>query len=189
MPITKHLFCLLFAAAGIFVSADCFSQSQVLEMKDSTGLHSYSIVRGDTLLIAYDSAYVLNKKTFNLFQDNYRRVQNGNPSLKALLDNYENLIALQDSMLKSKEMYYQQLKANFDAVIIHSNDFVDKTSLNITAINQSLTNASSEITNIKSLLDNSLDKLKILNKQRIKLVVGGFTVGIGVAALVFLVTK
>lgn len=188
MQITKHLLRLLLAVEGLLLSAVCFSQSQI-EMKDSTGLHSYSTVRGDTVLIGYDSAYVLNKKTFKLFQENYKRVQNGNPSLKPLLDNYENVIALQDSMLKSKEGYYQQLKANFDSVITHSNTFIDKTSSNISSIDQSLSNATNQLNNIKSLLDDSLDKLKSVNRQRIKLAVGGFVVGIGVAAILFAVTK
>ncbi|MCW3108334.1 MAG: hypothetical protein JWQ09_2840 [Segetibacter sp.] len=189
MHITKHLFHLLLVIAGIFLSTVCFCQGQVVEMKDSTGLHSYSIVRGDTVYISYDSAYVLNKKTFKLFQDNYKRVQNGNPSLKGLLENYENVIALQDSMLISKEAYYQGLKSNFDSLVSHSNNFVDKTALNISAIDQSLSTATNQLNNIKTLLDDSLDKLKKENRQRLKLVVGGFTVGIAAAALVFLITK
>ncbi|GEO10035.1 hypothetical protein SAE01_25310 [Segetibacter aerophilus] len=158
-------------------------------MKDSTGLHSYAVVRGDTLLINYDSAYVLNKKTFKLYQDTYKRVQNGNPAMKNLLANYEGLIALQDSMLKSKEAYYQSLKSNFDSLVSHSNNFVDKTALNISAIDQSLSTATSQINNIKGLLDQSLEKLKKENRQRIKLVVGGFTVGVAAATLVFLITR
>lgn len=186
---TKSLFHLLFIIAAILFSASCFSQSQIVEMKDSTGLHSYSVFQGDTVLIRYDSAYVLNKKTFKLFQDNYKKVQSGNPALKSLLENYENLIALQDSMLKSKEAYYQGLKSNFDSLVSHSNNFVDKTALNINAIDQSLSNATNQLNSIKSLLNDSLDKLRKENRQRIKLAVGGFTVGIGVAALVFLITK
>lgn len=189
MPVSTHLFHLLLVIVALFLSPVCFSQAQFVDMKDSTGLHSYSIVRGDTVSISYDSAFVLNKKTFKLYQDNYKRVQNGNPSLKALLVNYENLIALQDSMLKSKEAYYQGLKSNFDSLVSHSNNFVDKTASNINAIDQSLSNATNQINNIKTLLNDSLDKLKKENRQRLKLAAGGFTVGIGVAALVFLITK
>ena len=189
MPTIKFLFHHLLIVTGILFSSASFSQRQISEMSDSTGLRSYSVVKGDTVLIGYDSAYVLNKKTFKLFQDNYKRVQSGNPSLKSLLENYENLIALQDSMLKSKEAYYQGLKSNFDSLVSHSNNFVDKTAVNINAIDQSLSTATNQLNSIKSLLNDSLDKLRKENRQRMKLAVGGFTVGIGVAALVFVVTK
>lgn len=189
MQISRYVFQLGLIVSCIPLSSACFSQSQVLEMKDSTGLRSYSVVRGDTLLINYDSAYLLNKKTFKLYQDTYKKVQNGNPAMKNLLANYEGLIALQDSMLKSKEAYYQSLKSNFDSLVNHSNNFVDKTSLNISAIDQSLSTATNQINNIKVLLDQSLDKLKKENRQRIKLAVGGFTVGVGVAAVIFAIAR
>jgi len=57
------------------------------------------------------------------------------------------------------------------------------------AINQSLTKAEGNLTNIKALLDDSLQKLKAENKQRLKIAVKGFVVGIGVASLVFLIAK
>lgn len=173
----------------ILLSSVCFSQSRLREMKDSTGLHSYLVVRGDTLLINFDSAYLLNRKTFKLYQDTYKKVQNGNPAMENLFANYEGLIALQDSMLKSKEAYYQSLKSNFDSLVTYSNHFVDKTALNISAIDQSLSTATSQINNIKTLLDQSLDKLKKENRQRIKLAVGGFTVGVGVTAIVFAIAR
>jgi hypothetical protein len=188
MQITTYLPHLLLTVICFYISPFCYGQSRLLELKDSTGLRSYSIFKGDTLLISYDSAYVLNKKTFKLFQDNYKRVQSGNIAFKPLLASYENVISLQDSMLKSKEAYYQQLKSNFDSLVTHSNGFVDKTALNITSIDQSLSNASNQLNNIKSLLDDSLDKLKTVNRQRLKLVIGGFTVGLGVAAVIFAIT-
>src|SRR4051794_37231083 len=121
MQITKYLLQLLLITAAIFLSSACFSQGRTVEIKDSTALRSYSIFRGDTILLNYDSGYVLNKRTFKLYRDNYVRMQKGNPSLKLLVENYESVISLQDSMLKSKEMYYQELKANFDSLVIHSN--------------------------------------------------------------------
>ena len=189
MLIFKYLFALLLVSVATLCSSSCFSQTQITEIKDSTGLRSYAVVRGDTLLIRYDSAYVLNKKTFRLYQENYRRVQNGNPSQKKLLEEYENLISLQDSMLKAKEEYYQGLKSNLDSLVTHSNRFVNKTDLNITAINQSLTNATGQLNNIKTLLDASLEKLKLENKQKLKWAFKGFGVGVGIAAITFLIAR
>lgn len=189
MHIHTILLRLFFFVASAFLTSACISQSQVIEIKDSTGLRSYAVEKGDTVLVGYDSAYILNKRIFKLYQDNYKRVQNSNPSFKRLLDEYENLISFQDSMLKEKEVYYQQVKSSFDSLVVHSTKFVDRTDVNITAINQSLSNATSQLNNIKVLLDDSLNKLKLENRRKIKWAIGGFTLGIGAASLLFLIAN
>jgi len=189
MQTKKNLPTLLVFTISLCFSVAGFAQGKTIEMSDSTGLHSYSVLNGDTVLIRYDSAYVLNKRTFKILQDNYKRVQKGDPSLKKLLDSYESLIALQDSMLKTKEAYYQQLKGSFDSLVTGSNTFLNKTDVNITAINQSLDTATGQLNHIKTLLDDSLEKLKQESKQRLKIAAKGFAAGVAVAALVFLITK
>lgn len=186
---TKTLFKIVLLSCSLFLCTVCFSQSKIIEINDSTGLHSYAVLRGDTLSVIYDTAYILNGKTFKLLQDNYKRVQNGNPELKGLFANYDALIDLQDSMLKSKEMYYQQLKGSFDSLVGNTTTFVKRTDMNINTINQSLSNATTELNSVKSLLNDSLNKLKQENKQKFKLAVGAFTVGIGISALIFLIAK
>jgi len=141
------------------------------------------------VVVEFDSDYVLNKRTFKLYQDNYKRVQKGDPSVKKLLADYEALIALQDSMLKAKEAYYQQLKTNFDTLVQASNTFLNKTDVNINVINQSLFNATNQLNSIKTLLDSSLEKLKDVSRQKFKAAVSGFAVGVGVATIIFLVTR
>lgn len=173
--------------AGTFLSIRSFSQGR--EMNDSLGLRAYLATRDDTLLIRYDSAYLLNKKTFRLYQDNYKRVQSGNLSNQKVIVAYDSLVNLQDRMLKAKEADYQFLKRNFDSLVTASNMFVNRTDVNVTAINQSLTKAEGNLNNIKSLLDDSLEKLKAENKQRFKIALKGFVVGVGVASLVFLIAK
>jgi hypothetical protein len=166
------------------------AQDPVTEIKDSTGLKTYSVGKGETVLIGYDSAYILNRRIFKLYQDAYKTVKaGGNPSQKKLMDEYERLIALQDTMLKQKEEYYQGLKTNFDSLVSTSNRFADRTDMNVTAINQSLTNASNQLVNIKALLDDSLDKLKQENKKKFKWALGGFAVGIGVGTAIFLIAN
>ena len=178
--------CFLLGALFGFVH----SQAQdVREIKDSTGLKTYSVGRGETVLIGYDSAYILNKRTFKLYQDNYKRIQAGNSNIKSLMDQYEHLIAFQDSMMKEKEAYYQGLKTNFDSLASTSNRFADRTDANITAINQSLSNASSQLVTIKGLLDDSLNKLKQEQKKRFTWALGGFAVGIGVGTLIAVIAN
>ena len=173
----------------LFLTVQGYSQRKPIEIDDSTGLHSYIVQKNDTVVIRLDNAYVLNKRTFRLLQDNYNRVKSGDPALKRLLADYENLIALQDSMLKDKEAYYQQLKTNFDTLVRASNTFITKTDVNIHSINKSLTNASDQLQNIKGLLDSSLEKLKDQNRLKFKAALGGFAIGVGVTGLIFLVAK
>jgi hypothetical protein len=183
-----------FLRAGLMVlcTLSClhsFSQGQLVELKDSTGLNSFSVLHGDTVLIRFDSAYVMNKATFKIYQGAYLRIRKGDPTVKKLLQDYENLIDLQDSMLQRKESYYQSLKANFDSLVQGSNTFLNKTGNNIEAIDQSLTRATAQITAIQGLLDSALEKLKKESRQRFAIAVKGFAVGVGVASLVFLLTK
>ena len=173
----------------VFISSFCFAQNPITVVDDSTGLRSYSALKGDTLLIAYDSAFILNKITYKLYRENYTRVLNKNTSTKNLIEKYESLLNLQDSMMKAKEEYYQQLKNNFDSLSSTSSSFADRTDVNIQAINTSLTTVTGQLNNIKVLLDDSLEKLKKQNQQRIKIAIGGFAVGVVITGLVFLVAN
>src|SRR5690349_13204192 len=115
MRTSKYLLCFLILA-GAFLCSSCFSQGKVSEIQDSVKFVSIGAGRGDTLLIGYDSAFILNTRTYNLYRDSYLKIKKGNPSVKALMDNYESTISLQDSMLKDKEQFYQLLKTNFDSL-------------------------------------------------------------------------
>ena len=174
---------------ALFFSFHTWSQSRGVDLTDSTGLRSFAFMNGDTVRIRYDSAYVMNKATFRLYQGAYDRLKKGDPNVKKLIENYESLVSAQDSMLLAKEEYYQQLKTSFDSLASGSRSFLDKTDVNIGAINQSLATATSQLNNIKGLLDSSLEKLKQENRLRFKMAIKGFAVGVGVTSLIFLVTR
>ncbi len=172
-----------------FISTKSFCQT-ITAYDDSTSLTAYTILRNDDpLVIKYDTAYILNKKTYKLYNDNFLKIRNSNLATKNLMIAYENLNALQDSMLRTKEAYYQGLKANFDSVTNSTNNFVNKTEVNIRSIDNSITNATGQLNNIKESIDKSLELLKKQNKQKIKLIAGGFTVGVVVTGLIFIIAK
>lgn len=172
-----------------FAALPCFAQGQTIELKDSTGFRYEVLFTGDTVFIRFDSAFVMNKATLKLYQGAYEKVKRGDPNVRKLLENYESLVSVQDSMLKAKEEYYQQLKLSFDQLATGSRNFLDKTDVNISAINQSLATATNQLNSIRGLLDSSLEKLKQENRFRFKAAIKGFAVGVGVASLIFLVTK
>lgn len=176
------VFCLLF-------SLNSYSQGKLTDVTDSAGLRAHPVLNSDTVVVKYDTAYIMNKGTFKMYFNAYSRLRKGDETTKKLINDYEYLINLQDSMLRMKESYYQQLKSNFDSVIHGSNVLVNKTNTNIALINQSLTNATGELTRIQGLLDDSLKKLRAESRQKFVAAVKGFAVGVGVASLVFLITK
>lgn len=166
----------------------CIAQN-VTTVTDSVGLHAYIIKKGDVAAISFDTAYLMNKKLYQLYKKNYNKVLNGDNSSSRIITAYDELVALQDSMLKTKEFYYQQLKGSFDSLAGNTNSFMDKTDSHLVGISISLSAATTNLENIKVSLDDSLAKLKTQNRQKVKLAVGGFAIGIVVASIVFLVAK
>jgi acid phosphatase family membrane protein YuiD len=186
---TRYQARILLATLTLLLSCRAFSQGSTKKMTDSSGLHSYVVMRGDTVVIQNDSSYLLNKIVFKLFHENYRRSQQGSPEMKKLFQNYEDIIGLQDSMLLTKERYYHTLKTSFDSLLIVSNQFVKRTDANVNSINQSLDSTTRNLNNINAKLDTSLKELKSVNGEKFKWAIRGFTVGIVIAAAVFLVAK
>jgi len=181
---------LILLSAALFISVDAVSQKR-FEMRDSTGLHAYTLVRGDEGVILYDSAFLLNKKMYYLLRDTYNRVRNGNTNaaINKLFDQYDSIINFQDSMIKRRDEYYRELKTSFDDLASQTNKFVDRTEAHVSSIDTSITIATNQVNSIKTILTSSIDKLKIQQKQKFKLILGGFTVGVGVTSLLFLITK
>ena len=189
MKILQFLFKYFFVFFSVLLPHFCLAQNRSIEIKDSTGLHCYSFFRGEKILIAYDTAYVLNKKVFKLFQDNYTRVKNNNSSVKKLEEVYDSLILAQEGLLEEREQSYQQLKLHFDNLLNSTNTFIDKTNLNVSEIDQSLSSAAIQLNKVNGLIDSSLRKLKVENNKKILFGIGGFTAGVVVTTLVFLIAK
>ena len=176
--------------AALFVSVDAMSQKR-FEMRDSTGLHAYTLVRGDEGVVLYDSAFLLNKKMYYLLRDTYNRVRNGNTSaaIDKLFEQYDSIVNFQDSMIKRRDENYKELKTSFDNLANQTNSFVDRTDANLSSIDTAITAATNHVNEIKTMLAKSIKEIQLQQKQKFKLVLGGFTVGVGVASLIFLIAK
>ncbi|SHL39893.1 hypothetical protein SAMN05444266_103205 [Chitinophaga jiangningensis] len=162
---------------------------QVQTATDSLSLRAYLLSRGDTLTLGYDSAYLLNKRIFKLYADNYQKVLKGNLASQRIIEAYDSLVVLQDSMLKRKDFYYTQLKGSFDGLQGATDVFIKRTDANLVGLNQSLAAANTHLQNVQTSLDASLEKLKTQNKQKVKLAIGGFAIGIALTSLIFLVAN
>jgi hypothetical protein len=147
----------------------------------------------DTLVINSDSIYLVNKPTFDILFTTFKKAKDGNSTLINLLANYEGLIKEKDNQLKIKEEYYQKNKTEFDSLVNHTNDFIAKSTADISQISSSLGQATDNLVKTQKLL---LDSEKLLEEERknnwkrtLKVGIGGFTIGVTVGALFFLFAK
>lgn len=186
MKISRLLAAVLFALLAMPMITRA---QQVQTATDSLSLRAYLLSRGDTLTLGYDTAYLLNKRIFKLYSDNYQKVLKGNLASQRIIEAYDSLVTLQDSMLKRKDFYYAQLKNSFDGLQGATDVFIKKTDANLAGLNQSLATANQHLQNVQTSLDASLEKLKTQNKQKVKLAIGGFAIGIALTSLIFLVAN
>jgi hypothetical protein len=173
---------------GILNSFGCFSQS-VTPITDSTGLTAYLIQRGETGVLQYDSAYVLNKRLYKLYNETYNKASKGNLLWQEFARAYTKVIVLQDSALKSKDFYYNQLKQSFDTLAGRTGSFLSRTDDGLKEIDQRLANATGNVENIKTSINSALETLKLQRRQKFHLVLGGVAIGASLASILFLATR
>lgn len=185
-PFTFHK--LLLATFFCLAATQGFSQDRLKTFKDTSGTSVYSIYRGDTLLIQCDTAFILNKTTFNIYKKFYDKTRQGNTSFKGIMESYENMIHQQDTMLRLKETYYQQLKQQFDSLSGSSLAFMDKTTTSLQGISSSLDKATTSLVATQKLLEDSRKMLEEERRKRnsraLKFGIGGAVIGALVAALI-----
>lgn len=179
---------LLLVMCCCFAATKGYTQDRLKTFKDSSGTSIYSIYRGDTLLIYCDTAYILNKTTFSIYKKFYDKTRQGNSSFAGIMASYENMIHQQDTMLRQKEIYYQQLKQQFDSLSGSSLAFMDRTSTSLQGISSSLDKATTSLVETQKLLADSRKMLEEERRKRnsraLKFGIGGAVIGALVAALI-----
>ena len=165
-----------------------YSQDMLKTFRDSSGTSVYSIYRGDTLLIQCDTAFIVNKNTFSIYKKYYDKTRQGSSSFKGIMDSYESMIRQQDTMLRTKEFYYQQMKHQMDSLTNNSLSFMDKTSVSLQGISSSLDKATSSLVETQKLLEESRKMLEEERRKRnsraLKFGIGGVAIGALITALI-----
>lgn len=170
----------------------CYSQcdgGKTVILDDSNKTTALVAYHCDTVYVTCDTAYMLSKYMYRTFKSAYNSFRNKTSPYNEMIAEYESLVAFQQEELTKKERYYQELKTNFDNLSSQTKTFLDRTENNTNAIQTSLNTAATHMDSIKSLVGDSMDKLKLHNRERLKLAVGGFTIGVATAALVFILVK
>lgn len=184
--IITYLLIALFSA-GIMNNAS--AQNKLKKVIDGNSIMVARTFYADTLLIFCDTIYVLNRPTFKVYEAAYdkKRTQSD------LVSSYDNLIRKQEEIINQKEEYYQDLKSKFDSLVGKSNVFISTSTTNISQISSSLSRATENLVETQKLLT---DSQKLLEEERknswkrtLKIGVGGFSFGVAVTALIFLIKK
>lgn len=177
----------LFFTLAMLCAAAGFSQTRVLD--DSTGKLAEPVYRGETLIVGYDTGYILNKQLFGLINRNIEHTLSANDFAKQLNKAYQSNIEELKIELNQKETFYQKLRKNYDRLNSATTNMVTKTNGKLNDLSLSLGRAQTDLDTVRAKLDLSL---KDLHQQKIrewKFALGGFGVGVGVATIIFLLAR
>jgi hypothetical protein len=172
----------------LFVDVTGYTQITI-PVKDSVGLKSYIIKKGETATLFYDTAYILNKRIFRLYKDTYNKASKGNLAWQQLSAAYTDLVQRQDSLIATKDRYYNSLKLSFDSLANKTSTFLAVEGSGLKEIKDNVKNATADLDSIKNSLNTALDKLKLQKKQKVNLVIGGFAIGVVCTSLIFVAVK
>lgn len=172
---------ILVIAVILVLTYNVYSQ-QVFKDADCITVSSFLTGRGDTMVIQCDSVYLLNKKTFSIYQSAYEKWKGRDVNVRQVFSTYENLVELQSRRIEQQDLEYNQLKAQFDSLAFSSTIFIDKTgtklgqlSNDLTKVNTNLNAAITQINEAQKLL--AADRKKRI-KNSIAFGAGGLTVGL-----------
>jgi hypothetical protein len=147
------------------------------------------VVQGDTVIIACNSAYILNQNVL----DNYRKALQNNRNYSEAIQTYAALNNTQDSMIEDQARRFNELKDKFDSLGNNTGQFLTITQGSLNQLNDTLAAVAVNINATKQLL---FDTQKLLEaekenkwKDRLRWGIGGFTVGLVATTVVYLLVK
>lgn len=168
-------------AVILLLTMSSYSQ-QVFKDADCVTVSSFLTGSGDTLIIQCDSVYLLNKKTFAIYQSAYERWKGRDVNIRQVFNTYENLVELQSRRIDQQELEYTLLKAQFDSLAFSSTRFIDKTGVRLGELTESLNKVNQNLEAAVGQINDSQALLKEERKKRIKNSVafgaGGLTLGL-----------
>ncbi|HTE31979.1 MAG TPA: hypothetical protein VK666_16475 [Chryseolinea sp.] len=161
------------------------ASSQINIFKDSTSIASFRYFRGNIIQIGTDSVVILNNKTHVTYQgalEDRKNYKNAVNSFQLMIESFKT-----DSAASAER--YAVLKLLYDSISTEAKSFNSKTEVNLTSLDKSLTDASAKAAHINQLIDEAMTDTDRIRHRRWGWMIGGFSVGIGAASLVYLITR
>jgi hypothetical protein len=126
-----------------------------------TGLSANRYYLHDTIRVACDTVFLLNKVTYSFYRNQLKRVNTTDPKLKELVSTQSELIKLYEKRIADMTLEYDTLRSTFNRTLGKSKSFIENSNSELTNINTSLGKAQ---TNILAAQD-SISSVKILLKD------------------------
>ncbi len=182
----KYLITILLLSAGVLAHA------QPTEFcKEALWYKKYQA--GDALTITCDTAYLLNRYTFQYYQKLYKSFQSDDKRIKALTTSYSDMTMLYEARIAQQNEEYNRLRKSYDELSEGSQQLLQKADQRITTIQTSLAEADKNIqatqVNLAQVEQNLKNEIKQKRKARLRNAATGFAVGALVTALVFIATE
>ncbi|NJO69921.1 MAG: hypothetical protein HC830_12155 [Bacteroidetes bacterium] len=178
---------LLFTLIAISFSAGINAQ-QYYHVNNCIAVTSILALRGDSLIIDCDTVYLLNRKTFSIYQNAYDRLKNRDLNTRQVFTTYESMVELQGRRIEQQDLEYNRLKLQFDSLAFTSGSFIDQTGNRLeevttilNTVNGNLQAASLQIKETQQMLVNERK-----NKLQTSIIwgLGGFAIGIVTCLLI-----
>jgi hypothetical protein len=179
MNLNRILFimtCLLISLSN----AKSYSQSF-----NCSGLSASRYYLKDTILVACDTVFLLNKVTYSFYRNQLKRINTTDPRLKELVSTQSELIKLYEKRIADMTIEYDTLRKTFQRNLSSSKNFIESSNSELTEIDNSLGKAQINIMAAKD----SIASVKILLKEEmVKIRKEKWAWGIGGAVLGGLIT-
>ena len=186
---TLHPYYLIF----IFILLVCtaskgFGQRKLVTFNDDSKAKIYRFVKNDTIVVELDTAILLNKLTYHIYDTYYEYGRKNSTTQFQLYNEYKTISNTKDSLLAIKETAYQDLKAKFDAVVNVSSSSANKLSSDLTVITKKLTDSENSLAIAQQALTDAQQKLKDESRRQngkaLKFGIGGVLIGAIITAII-----
>jgi cysteinyl-tRNA synthetase len=148
---------------------------------------------GDVLTITCDTAYLLNRYTFQYYQNLYKSFRSDDQRMKALTSSYSDMTILYEARIAQQNEEYNRLRKSFDELSEGSQQLLQKADQRLTSIQTSLTTADKNIqatqVNLALIEKNLKDEIRKSRKARLRNAATGFAAGALITGLVFVAVE
>lgn len=154
---------------------------------------AYRLLKGDTVVIPCDTAYLLNGSIYILFKQAYERVKTNANMSKDLIQVYESMLDKQTRQMQQQDIAYEILRLKFDSLVVRSMLHIERSNQSLKAMQDSIAEAGLNIHAARADIQAASEKIKAEQrknfKQKVMWGLGGMAVGAVVTTVVYVVLK
>lgn len=148
---------------------------------------------GESLTISCDTAYLLNRYTFQYYQNLYKSYRSNDQRVVALTNAYNDMTNLYEKRIAQQSEEYARLRKNFDELSVESQQLLQKADQQLVSIQNSLAAADKNIqstqVNLALVEQNLKNEIRQSRKARLRNAATGFAAGALVTALLFVAAE